>query len=142
MTTTARGAEATSAAPTGGALGAGRRRRLVRGFLSAAPIFVVLVLLLIAIGLVNPRGFDVGFYLAMLKRAAPLMVLAAGQLFVIVSGEFDLSVGSIVTVVVVAAAVLTAGDPAATYWVIALLFAFGVTVGLVNGLITTRLRVP
>ena len=45
------------------------------------------------------------------KRAAPLMILAAGQLFVIVSGEFDLSVGSLVTAVVVAAAGLTEGVP-------------------------------
>ena len=29
------------------------------------------------------------------------MILAAGQLFVIVSGEFDLSVGSLITVIVV-----------------------------------------
>ena len=35
--------------------------------------------------------------LSFLKRAAPLVILAAGQYFVIVSGEFDLSVGSLVT---------------------------------------------
>ncbi len=70
------------------------------------------------------------------------MVLAVGQLFVIVAGEFDLSVGSIITVVVVAGAVLTAGDPNLTYPVLGGLLLFGVLVGLVNGVITTRLMVP
>ena len=46
-----------------------------------------------------------------LKRAAPLVILAAGQYFVIVAGEFDLSVGSLVTAEVVIAARLIDGDP-------------------------------
>lgn len=116
--------------------------RLRAAMSGAAPIFVVLLVLLIAIGLLNPRGFDTAYYLALLKRAAPIMVLAAGQLFVIVSGEFDLSVGSIITAVVVASALLTFGDPGLTYPVLGVLLVFGVVVGLVNGLITTRLGVP
>ncbi len=119
-----------------------RAGRLGRTLLAAAPIFLVLIVLLVAIGLINPRGFDVGYYLALLKRAAPIMVLAAGQLFVIVAGEYDLSVGSIVTVVVVAGAVLTAGDPNLTYPVLGGLLLFGIVAGLVNGVITTRLGVP
>jgi ribose transport system permease protein len=70
------------------------------------------------------------------------VILAAGQYFVIVSGEFDLSVGSLVTVVVVVAARLIDGDPGNTWPVIALCLAIGVAVGVVNGVITTRLRVP
>jgi len=119
-----------------------RSVRLRRSLLAAAPIFLVLIVLLVVIGFLNPRGFDAGYYLALLKRAAPLMVLAVGQLFVIVSGEFDLSVGSIVTVVVVAGAVLTAGDPSLTYPVLGGLVLFGILVGLVNGTVTTRLGVP
>jgi ribose transport system permease protein len=130
------------AAPLPEASSEPRRMRLRRSLLGAAPIFVVLIVLLVAIGLIGPRGFDPGYFLALLKRAAPLMVLAAGQLFVIVSGEFDLSVGSIVTVVVVAGAVITAGDPSLTYPLLGGLLLFGIAVGLVNGLVTTRLGVP
>ena len=70
------------------------------------------------------------------------MILAAGQMFVIVSGEFDLSVGSLITAVVVAAAGLTEGDPDRTWWVVVALFALGIIVGLINGIVTTRLYVP
>lgn len=118
------------------------QQRVRRGLRGSAPIFVVLLGLLVWIAVLNPNFTNPPVFLAFLKRAAPLMILAAGQLFVIVSGEFDLSVGALITAVVVAAAGLTEGDPDRTWWVVALLFGLGAVVGLVNGFVTTRLRVP
>ncbi|TQM11504.1 ABC transporter permease [Pseudonocardia kunmingensis] len=108
----------------------------------AAPVFAVLLALLVAIAVVNPNFLEPASFLAFLKRAAPLAILAVGQYFVIVAGEFDLSVGSLVTVQVVVAARLIDGDEAATLPVVVLLLGLGLLVGLVNGLITTRLHVP
>jgi ribose transport system permease protein len=118
------------------------RERVLRGARGTAPIFVVLLGLLVWIAILNPNFTDPPVFLAFLKRAAPLVILAAGQMFVIVSGEFDLSVGSLITAVVVAAAGLTEGDPDRTWWVVAALFALGIIVGLINGIVTTRLYVP
>jgi ribose transport system permease protein len=118
------------------------RERVLRGVRGTAPIFVVLLGLLVWIAILNPNFTDPPFFLAFLKRAAPLMILAAGQMFVIVSGEFDLSVGSLITAVVVAAAGLTEGDPDRTLLVVVALFALGIIVGLINGIVTTRLYVP
>jgi ribose transport system permease protein len=118
------------------------QERVWRGVRGTAPIFVVLLGLLVWIAILNPNFTDPPVFLAFLKRAAPLMILAAGQLFVIVSGEFDLSVGSLVTAVVVAAAGLTEGVPDRTWWVVTALFGLGILVGLVNGVVTTRLHVP
>ena len=118
------------------------RERVWRGVLGTAPIFVVLLGLLVWIAILNPNFTEPSVFLAFLKRAAPLVILAAGQMFVIVSGEFDLSVGSLVTAVVVAAAGLTEGDPDRTWWVVAALFGLGILVGIVNGIVTTRLHVP
>ncbi len=119
-----------------------RRQRLTRALLTGAPIFIVLATLLIWISIENPNFTNPLIFLLFLKRAAPLMILAAGQLFVIITGEFDLSVGAIVTTVVIAAAKLIDGNPDRTWPVIALLFVGGIAVGVVNGLITTRLGVP
>lgn len=105
-------------------------------------IFVVLAVLLVAIAVANPYFLEPAGFLAFVKRAAPLVILAAGQYFVIVSGEFDLSVGSLVTAEVVVAARLMDGNDAATWPVLALLLGLGALVGLVNGVITTLLRVP
>ncbi|MFI6316707.1 ABC transporter permease [Nonomuraea sp. NPDC050556] len=106
------------------------------------PIFGVLAVLLIAIAVSNPHFVEPSGFLAFVKRAAPLAILAAGQYFVIVSGEFDLSVGSLVTAEVVIAARLIDGDSSATWPVLLLLLVVGAVVGLVNGAITTGLRVP
>ncbi|GAB3951002.1 ABC transporter permease [Kribbella albertanoniae] len=115
------------------------RPRLADG---TAPVLIVLVVLLVTLAFVGPTFSEPAGYLALLKRAAPLVILAVGQYFVIVSGGFDLSVGSLVTAAVVIAARLSDGADANTGWVIALLLGFGLLVGLVNGLITTRLLVP
>jgi ribose transport system permease protein len=119
-----------------------RGERARKALIGTAPIFLVLLVLLVWITIVNPNFLEPPVFLAFLKRAAPLVILAAGQYFVIVSGEFDLSVGSLVTVVVVVAARLIDADPSRTWPVIALLLAIGVGVGVVNGVVTTRLRVP
>ncbi|WP_019813379.1 ABC transporter permease [Saccharomonospora saliphila] len=122
--------------------GAGTRNRAFRLADGTGPVLAVLAVLLVALAFVGPAYSDPAGYLALLKRAAPLMILAIGQYFVIVSGGFDLSVGSLVTACVVIAARLIDGQEQATLWVIPLLLAFGAAVGLVNGLVTTRLLVP
>ncbi|MEV6859826.1 ABC transporter permease [Streptosporangium subroseum] len=114
----------------------------MRALRSMGPIFLVLALLLVLIAAANPFFLEPAGFLAFVKRAAPLVILAAGQYFVIVSGEFDLSVGSLVTVQVVVAARLIDGEETATWPVLALLIVIGLLVGLANGVITTGLRVP
>ncbi|WP_440065440.1 ABC transporter permease [Streptosporangium sp. OZ121] len=114
----------------------------MRALRSMGPILAVLAVLLVLIAMANPFFLEPAGFLAFLKRAAPLVILAAGQYFVIVSGEFDLSVGSLVTVQVVVAARLIDGQEQATWPVLALLIVIGLLVGLANGVITTGLRVP
>jgi len=121
-----------------GSLGA----RFARALLGTAPIFMVLIALLVWITIENPNFTNPNVFLIFLRRAAPLMILAAGQLFVVLSGEFDLSVGALITLVVIVAARLTDGEPSRTWPILLLLVVVGAVVGLVNGLITTRLAVP
>jgi ribose transport system permease protein len=106
------------------------------------PIIVSLAVLLVLLAARQPDFLSPPSLMSFLGRSAPVVLLAAGQYFVIVSGELDLSVGSLVTAQVVIAARLIDGDPSAGWPVVVLLLAFGIAVGLVNGLVTTRLRVP
>lgn len=106
------------------------------------PIYPVFFVLFLAVGLLNPNFLEVNGVLTFLRRAAPLAILTAGQLFVIVSGGFDLSQGSLVSFVVIAGALLIDNDPTNTYWTIALLLLVGVLVGLINGLVVAYLKVP
>ncbi|ASO21317.1 ribose transport system permease protein [Actinoalloteichus hoggarensis] len=120
-----------------------RGLRLPAALSASTPVFVLLGVLLIVLAFV-----DIGFYepdrlLAFIRRAAPLIILAAGQYFVMVSGGFDLSVGSVVTVGVVVAAELFNIAPDMPWpLAVVILLAAGMVVGLVNGLVSTVLAVP
>ncbi len=108
----------------------------------SAPVFLILALLIAWITYLNPSFIEPTPFLNFLRRSSPLMILAAGQLFVVVSGGFDLSQGSLVTLTVLAGALLAFGDPANTWWVILVLYGIGLLVGVFNGAVTSYLRVP
>ncbi|MGW7094672.1 ABC transporter permease [Streptomyces sp. NPDC054874] len=119
------------------------RARFLASLRAGAPVYLLLAVLLVALGFEDPGFFEPDPFLAFLKRAAPLVVLAAGQYLVIVSGGYDLSVGALVTVGVVVTAETYHAFPGAHWLVVAaLLLLGGALVGLVNGLASTVLRVP
>ncbi|UED83261.1 ABC transporter permease [Streptomyces profundus] len=121
----------------------GRRSRLTQALGTALPVYALLLLLFGALAITDPGFFEADRFLAFVRRAAPLVLLAAGQYLVIVSGHFDLSVGAIVTAGVVVAAEIYQDFPGAHWLVVTLaLVAAGGLVGLVNGLVSTVLRVP
>jgi ribose transport system permease protein len=117
----------------------GAAARLFGG--GSATVFALLVLVFLVILVLNPGFFAPPSLMAFAKKAAPLVVLAVGQYLVIVCGELDLSVGSLVGAQVVIAAALIDGSESRTLPVLLLMIAFGVLVGLVNGLVVTLLRV-
>jgi len=119
---------------------AGWLERLTAG--GSWTVFALLVLVFAVILVMNPSFGEPMSLMAFVKKAAPLVILAIGQYFVIVSGEFDLSVGSLVGAQVVIAAKLMDGEDSMTWPVMALMIVFGLAVGLVNGLVTTLLKVP
>ncbi|WP_245929899.1 ABC transporter permease [Allonocardiopsis opalescens] len=109
---------------------------------ASGPVFVLLILIFAGIFTLNPSFAEPPSMMFFLRQAAPLIVLAIGQYLVIVSGEFDLSVGALVGAQVVIAAALIDGEEARTLPVLGVMLVFGLMVGLVNGLITTLLKVP
>lgn len=114
-------------------------RSVLRGI---SAIYVVMIVLLLAVGYLSPNFLTPSGFLALLRRAAPLMILTAGQMFVIASGGLDLSTGSTVTLVVIGAALLIDNDPSNTAWVIAAFLGIGVVIGLINGAIVAYAKVP
>lgn len=105
-------------------------------------VLALLVVILAIIIIQNPNAGSPQSLINSLHRATPLMLLAMGQYFVIVMGEFDLSVGAIVTAQAAIAGTLIAGDDSKTYPVILLMLVIAVIIGLVNGLVVTQLKVP
>lgn len=105
-------------------------------------VFLLLVLLLVAVTILNPSFAEPGQFMRFIQRVAPIAIVAIGQYFVIIAGEFDLSQGSLITAQVIIAGNLVGQDDSRTIPVLLLMIVFAVAVGLVNGLITTLLKVP
>ena len=105
-------------------------------------VFLLLAVLLVSITVLNPNFADPSQFIRFVQRVAPIAIVALGQYFVIVAGEFDLSMGSLITAQVVIAGNLVGQDESKTIPVLLFMFVFGAIVGLVNGLITTLLKVP
>ncbi len=117
--------------------GLGRRALDPKGI-----VVVLLIVILLAIVVLNPSFAEPGSLMRFVQRVAPIAIVAIGQYFVIVSGEFDLSMGAVVTAQVMTVGHLVGVDESKTGPVLFVLFGIGILVGLVNGLATTLLRVP
>lgn len=105
-------------------------------------IYYFLAIVLLGIFILQPGFFRPGLLLSFLKRSAPIAIVAMGQAIVLIAGEIDLSMGSLVTVCAVAAAFIIDHDPEMVGTAIFWMAVISLVVGIVNGLITTRLRVP
>lgn len=105
-------------------------------------VFLLLAVLLIAISILNPHFAEPSQFIRFIQRVSPVAIVAIGQYFVIVAGEFDLSMGSIIAAQVVIAGNLIGQDESKSVPVLILMVGFGVLIGIVNGLVTTLLRVP
>ncbi|OJX72209.1 MULTISPECIES: ABC transporter permease [unclassified Leifsonia] len=74
-------------------------------------------------------------------QATPITVMAVGAVFVLSLGQIDLSIGSVVALAALAAAVTLQGTH--QWWLAALAgLATGAVVGLVNGIFVTLVRLP
>jgi ribose transport system permease protein len=105
-------------------------------------VFILLVVLLVLVAVFNPNFANPSQLIRFAQRVAPVAIAAIGQYFVIVSGEFDLSLGALVTAQVIIAGNLIGHDEGMILPVLGLMIVFALLVGLANGLITTRLKVP
>ncbi len=77
----------------------------------------------------------------MVVRSVALGIVAMGQTFVMLAASIDLSVAYLISVTAVMASFLMQGDPARVPMAVAAVFAIGAVVGLINGLIVSKLKV-
>lgn len=114
---------------------------LVRALKQYGGIFLSLVMLCIVFSFFNPRFMTVVNFMNILQQVAVVAIAAYGMTWVILLGEIDLSVGSIIAVAgMVGAQCFAFGMgfvPA-----IALTLAAGALMGMLNGVLTAKLLLP
>jgi ribose transport system permease protein len=118
-------------------------RSIWAGIKKVPPVYPIFFIIFIVLGFLNPTKYQtMNGVMTFLRTAAPLAVLAIGEMLVLALGGFDLSVGAIVTFVVLVSSKLLANDPANAYPAIMTMLGLGIVIGLVNGLIVSYLKVP
>lgn len=104
----------------------------------------LLLLTLVVVGLINHAFLSGGNLRDMLVGSVPTMIVACGLTFVIVLGEIDISMGSLMGVLAMLLGLLA--SPSHAGWpvgaAIALVLLAGAAVGLINGLLVTLGRMP
>ncbi len=111
--------------------------------------FFALIVIIAVFSALSPYYFSLANFLTMASHVAIFGILAVGMLLVILNGGIDLSVGSILGLSGVVAGFLMQGVPVGgvvlypPVWVVAVLTcALGGLVGLVNGVLVARFKVP
>jgi ribose transport system permease protein len=118
------------------------RNWLIRVFsISEVGVLVPLVFAIVVFTAINSSFLSSGNTEAILTGMSYVGIIAVGQTFLLVSGEFDLSVGSNAGLSAVCAAwIMTHGLPAGVGIVLGI--AVGALVGLTNAIVVVKLRIP
>jgi ribose/xylose/arabinose/galactoside ABC-type transport system permease subunit len=103
-----------------------------KALLSEYFIFVIFIVIVIGLTILKPSFITPKNLVNILKQASINGILAFGMMFVIISGGFDMSVGSTVAFSGILAAMLGQGNNPLILALIAALLA-GLGVGLING---------
>ncbi|CAM5774214.1 sugar ABC transporter permease [Labrys miyagiensis] len=113
--------------------------------------FFALIAIIVVFSFLSPNYFTVANFLTMAQHVAIFGILAVGMLLVILNGGIDLSVGSTLGFAGVVAGFLMQGVTLTWFgiilyppvWAVAVLCCVvGAVIGLINGVLIARFRVP
>lgn len=117
------------------------RIKQTRGIGQVLTVTVGLVVMVFAFGMMNPVFFSQRNINNLLRQIAPILLIGIGQSYVLITGNIDLSIGSVIGMSsMISATLMTKGvNP----WV-ALLVALGAAliIGLLNGLLVVKGKLP
>lgn len=111
------------------------------------PVYIFLIVIFLIGGVLDQIFSDGQIFtnpnivLNIIVRSVALGIVAVGQTLVIVGASIDLSVAYLISVTAVMSSYIMQGDPARVPLAIVVVFAIGALVGLINGLVITKLNV-
>ncbi len=123
------------------ALSRDNRWRL-RKFVADYGVYIALAILLLVAAVLTPKLFAVDTIAVVMRQASQLGIVAIGQTLVLLVAGLDLSVGGIFIMTSVVVAEVGNGRNEMIAPAILVALALGALVGLGNGLLVTKRRVP
>lgn len=119
----------------------------VRRTVNIPPVFFFLIVVFISAGILDQIYADGQMFtnpsimLNIIVRSVALGIVAVGQTLVLVGASIDLSVAYTISITAVMSSYLMQGNTANVPMALGIVFLIGIAIGLVNGLIITKLRV-
>ena len=112
-----------------------------RGMGQVITVTIGLVILCVIFGILNPNFFNQRNFPNLLRQIAPYLVVGIGQSYVLITGNIDLSIGSVLGMTsMMSATMMTAGmNP----WVASLIALMAcMVVGVANGFLVSKCKLP
>jgi ribose transport system permease protein len=118
-----------------------RWRRTLSSNAGLLIVLALLVVMLIIGGVVSDRFRTFGNISNVFEQSTGLALVSLGQTMTILTGGIDLSVGSLISLIICLTAGVLNGDGTYLYPVLAGMLALGIVIGAINGLAVVLLRV-
>lgn len=118
-----------------------KRLLAIKGMGGALTAFVGLVIIYIAFGIINPTVFSGQNVTNLLRSMSKYLIIGIGQSYTLITGNIDLSMGSVVAMSAMISATLMAAG--VNPW-LAILIAFVscMLIGVVNGVLVGKCQLP
>ena len=118
-----------------------RRFFSIRGMTSAIIAFVALILIYVAFGVGNPRIFSGANIQNLLRSMSKYLIIGIGQSYLLITGNIDLSIGSVVGMsAMISATLMTIGVNPVLAALITLVCCM--VIGLINGVLVGQVKLP
>jgi ribose transport system permease protein len=123
--------------------------RFIQFFRSAriSPVYIFLIIIFLGGGILDQIFSDGQIFtnrailMNILVRSVALGIVAVGQTLVMIGSSIDLSVAYTISITAVMSSYIMQGDPAKVPLAILVVLTIGAVIGLVNGLIITKLNI-
>ena len=114
----------------------------LRNLITAYGVYIALMLLLIVAAVVTPNLFEKETLAVMFRQCAQLGIIAIGQTMVMLVAGLDLSVGGVIVMTSMVVAEVSNGRNEMIPAAIVVALIIGMLIGLGNGLLVTKRKVP
>ena len=118
-----------------------KKKTAIRGLGAALVGFAGWVVLLLVFGMIDPNILKINNILNLLRSMAKYLLVGVGQSVILITGNIDLSIGSVVAMsAMISATLMSKGFSI----IIALLVALAacLVVGLINGVLVGKFKLP
>lgn len=113
-----------------------------RGMAQVYTVSVGLVVLCAIFGILNPNFFSGENSLNLLRQIAPILLIGIGQAYVLITGNIDLSIGSVVGMSTMIAATLMSKGGISPWAAVLITMLSCLSVGVANGLLVAKCKLP